>query len=328
MQRARQNSARAPERARSEPPEEPPRARVASPLRLPRHCIRHASRTPQAEALRRVLRASQLTSVCEEARCPNRGECWSKGHVTFMLLGRVCTRACRFCAVETGLPASPPDPEEPRRVARSVARLALTHVVLTSVNRDDLPDGGAGQFAATLRAIRTEREETSTEVLTPDFRGDLGAVATVCDAAPDVFNHNVETVPRLYRGVRPGASFRRSLAVLSEAKRLRADAPVKSGFMVGLGEGREEVSELLRGLRATGVDSVTIGQYLRPSLAHLPVVRYWEPNEFDALADEARALGFRQVASGPLVRSSFDAVRAFEELRAGRRSASGGDGRA
>jgi lipoic acid synthetase len=327
LQRARQNSARAPERARPEPPEEPPRARTASPLRLPRHCIRPASRTPQADALQRMLRASQLASVCEEARCPNRGECWSKGHVTFMLLGRVCTRACRFCAVETGLPASPPDPEEPQRVARSVARLALTHVVLTSVNRDDLPDSGAGQFAATLRAIRAEREETSTEVLTPDFRGDLGAVATVCDAAPDVFNHNVETVPRLYRGVRPGASFRRSLAVLSEAKRLRPDALVKSGFMLGLGERREEVSELLRGLRAAGVDSVTIGQYLRPSLAHLPVVRYWELNEFDALADEARALGFRQVASGPLVRSSFNAVRAFEELRAGRRSASERDGR-
>ncbi len=244
-----------------------------------------------------------------------------------MLLGRVCTRACRFCAVETGLPASPPDPEEPRRVARIAARLALTHVVLTSVNRDDLPDGGARQFAATLRAIRAEREETSTEVLTPDFRGDLGAVATVCEAAPDVFNHNVETVPRLYRSVRPGASFRRSLAVLAEARRLRPDAPVKSGFMLGLGEARDEVSELLRELRATGVDSVTIGQYLRPSLAHLPVVRYWEPGEFDALGEEARALGFRQVASGPLVRSSFDAAGAFGELRAGRRSASGGDGR-
>jgi lipoic acid synthetase len=272
--------------------------------------------------LQRLLRASQLVSVCEEARCPNRGECWSKGHVTFMLLGRVCTRACRFCAVETGLPASPPDPEEPRRVARTVARLALAHVVLTSVNRDDLPDGGAGQFAATLRAIRAEREEASTEVLTPDFRGDLGAVATLCEAAPDVFNHNVETVPRLYRSVRPGASLRRSLAVLSEAKRLRADAPVKSGFMLGLGERREEVSELLRALRAAGADSVTIGQYLRPSLAHLPVVRFWEPGEFDALADEARGLGFRQVASGPLVRSSFNAVQAFEELRAERSSAS------
>jgi lipoic acid synthetase len=322
LQRAHQNSARAPQRARPEPPEEPPRARAASPPRLPRHCIRPASRTLRADALQRVLRASRLASVCEEARCPNRGECWSKGHVTFMLLGRVCTRACRFCAVETGLPASPPDPEEPLRVARSVARLALTHVMLTSVNRDDLPDGGAGQFAATLRAIRTEREETSTEVLTPDFRGDLGAVATVCDAAPEVFNHNVETVPRLYRSARPGASFRRSLAVLSEAKRLRPDALVKSGFMLGLGERREEVSELLCVLRATGVDSVTIGQYLRPSLAHLPVVRYWKPNEFDELSDEARALGFRQVASGPLVRSSFNAVRAFEELRVGRRSAS------
>ena len=277
--------------------------------------------------MQRALRGSRLASVCEEARCPNRGECWSKGHVTFMLLGRVCTRACRFCAVETGPPASPPDPQEPHRVAHIAARLALSHVVLTSVNRDDLPDGGASHFAATLRAIRAEREEASTEVLTPDFRGALAAVATVCEAEPDVFNHNVETVPRLYRSVRPGASFGRSLAVLSEAKRLRPDATVKSGFMLGLGEGREEVSELLRELRASGVDSVTIGQYLRPSLAQLPVVRYWEPGEFDALAGEARALGFRQVASGPLVRSSFDAAGTFEALRAGRRPAARGDGR-
>jgi len=239
VQRARSNSARAPERARPEVSEEPSRARTASPSRLPLHCIRPAPRTPRADALQRALRASQLVSVCEQARCPNRGECWSKGHVTFMLLGRVCTRACRFCAVETGLPASPPDPQEPLRVARSAARLALSHVVLTSVNRDDLPDGGASQFAATLRAIRAECQETSTEVLTPDFQGDRDAVATVCEAAPDVFNHNVETVPRLYRSVRPGASFQRSLAVLSEAKRLRPDAPVKSGFMLGFGESRE-----------------------------------------------------------------------------------------
>jgi lipoic acid synthetase len=325
VQRARLHSARAPERARPDASEEPLRAH---PPRLLHHCVRPASRTPQAEALQRELRASRLASVCEEARCPNRGECWSKGHVTFMLLGRVCTRTCRFCAVATGLPASAPDPREPRRVARSAARLALTHVVLTSVNRDDLPDGGAAQFAATLRAIRAECEETSTEVLTPDFQGDRDAVAIVCEAAPDVFNHNVETVPRLYRSARPGASFGRSLDVLAEAKRLRPDALVKSGFMLGLGERREEVSELLGALRATGVDSVTIGQYLRPSLAHLPVARYWEPGEFDALADEARALGFRQVASGPLVRSSFNAVRAFGELRAGRRSAPEAEGRA
>jgi lipoic acid synthetase len=325
VQRARLHSARAPERARPEASEEPLRA---YPPRLPRHCVRLASRTPQSDALQRELRASQLLSVCEEARCPNRGECWSKGHVTFLLLGRVCTRACRFCAVATGLPASAPDPREPRRVARIAARLALTHVVLTSVNRDDLPDGGAGQFAATLRALRAECQETSTEVLTPDFQGDRGAVASVCEAAPDVFNHNVETVPRLYRSARPGASLERSLDVLAEAKRLRPDALVKSGFMLGLGERREEVSELLGALRASGVDSVTIGQYLRPSLAHLPVARYWEPGEFEALADEARALGFRQVASGPLVRSSFNAGRAFEALRAGRRAAPEADARA
>jgi len=183
------------------------------------------------------------------------------------------------------------------------------------VNRDDLADGGAGQFAATLRAIRAARPEVTVEVLTPDFRGDLGAVAVVCDAAPDVYNHNVETVPRLYRRVRPGAALERSLAVLAEAKRLGAEAVVKSGFMVGLGERYDEVLELLRALRAAGVDSVTIGQYLRPSLRHLAVARYWEPAEFDALAAEARALGFPQVASGPLVRSSFNAAGKFAELR-------------
>jgi lipoic acid synthetase len=232
-----------------------------------------------------------------------------------MLLGSVCTRACRFCAVATGLPAAGPDPGEPERVARMAGVLGLSHVVLTSVNRDDLADGGAAQFAATIRAIRAERPEATVEVLTPDFQGDLSAVSKVCEAAPEVYNHNVETVPRLYRRVRPGASLARSRAVLAHAKKLRPAAVVKSGFMVGLGESFQEAATLLAMLRETGVDFVTIGQYLRPSLAHLPVDRYWRPEEFDALAREGRALGFSQVASGPLVRSSYHAESNFEEIR-------------
>ena len=265
--------------------------------------------------MKRMLREAALHSVCEEARCPNRSECWPKGHVTFMLLGDVCTRACRFCAVATGLSAGAPDPDEPANVARVAGRLGLRHVVLTSVNRDDLPDGGASQFAATVRALHAARADLRVEVLTPDFRGDRAAVATVCAAGPDVYNHNVETVPRLYRRVRPGASLERSLSVLREAKRLRPDAVVKSGFMLGLGEERAEVSELLGILRVAGVDHVTVGQYLRPTRQQLPVERYWEPEEFDALAEEARALGFPRVSSGPLVRSSLDAEESHRALR-------------
>jgi lipoic acid synthetase len=271
--------------------------------------------TEETRELQRQLRRSGLHSVCEEARCPNRSECWARGHVTFMLLGSVCTRACRFCAVSTGLPAAGPDPGEPARVARVAAELGLSHVVVTSVNRDDLPDGGAGQFAATIRSIRRLRPQASVEVLTPDFQGDLAAVATVCDAEPDVYNHNVETIPRLYRRVRPGASFARSRSVLAQAKRLRPAAVVKSGFMVGLGESFEEAVALIEALAETGVDFVTIGQYLRPSREHLPVERYWQPEEFDALAREGRALGIAQVASGPLVRSSYHAQATFEALR-------------
>ncbi len=286
--------------------------------RLPEHCVRRAPATPELRDVQRMLRAARLTSVCEEARCPNRSECWAQRHVTFMLLGDVCTRACRFCAVTTGRPHAAPDPEEPEAVARAAAQLGLRHVVLTSVDRDDLPDGGAAHFARCVEAIRRARPEATVEVLTPDFRGDLEAVASVCGAAPDVYNHNVETVPRLYRRVRPGAVFERSLAVLAEAKRLRPDAVVKSGFMVGLGERREELSALLEALRAVGVDCVTVGQYLRPTLAQLPVVRYWDPSEFDELAAEARALGFPAVAAGPLIRSSYHAEETFGELRTSR----------
>jgi lipoic acid synthetase len=256
--------------------------------------------------------------VCEEARCPNRGACWSKRHVTFMLLGAVCTRACRFCAVATGRPSSPPDPGEPERVARAARRLGLAHVVLTSVNRDDLADGGAAHFAACVRAIRASRPDATVEVLTPDFQGDAGAVATVCHAAPDVYNHNVETVPRLYRRVRPGARFERSLAVLAEAKRRLPRGIVKSGLMLGLGETRDEVVEVLARLRGAGVDAATLGQYLQPTRAHLPVERFLEPGEFDALAQEGRRLGLAHVASGPLVRSSYNADETLAEARLAR----------
>jgi lipoic acid synthetase len=232
-----------------------------------------------------------------------------------MLLGSVCTRACRFCAVATGLPSAGPDPGEPERVARVAAELGLSHVVLTSVNRDDLADGGASQFAATIRAIRALRPQASVEVLTPDFQGDLAAVAQVCEAAPDVYNHNVETVPRLYRRVRPGASLARSRAVLAHARKLRPAAVVKSGFMVGLGESFAEAVSLLAMLRESGATFVTIGQYLRPSLQHLPVERYWSLEEFDALAREGRALGIPQVASGPLVRSSYHAQEGLHAIR-------------
>ncbi len=290
---------------------------VAGPPRLPVHCTRPPRRSPEVVEIQKLLRRRRLHSVCEEARCPNRRECWSRRAVTFMLLGSVCTRACRFCAVATGRPLAGPDPEEPRQVAEAAAALGLAHVVLTSVNRDDLPDGGAAQFAATLRALRASRPEASVEVLTPDFRGDLDAVASVCAAAPDVYNHNVETVPRLYRRVRPGARFERSLAVLAEAKRRLPRGVVKSGLMLGLGETRDEVLDVLRRLRGAGVDSVTLGQYLRPTREHLPVERYLEPGEFDALGDAGRALGFAHVASGPLVRSSFNAD---ETLAAARRA--------
>jgi lipoyl synthase len=260
------------------------------------------------------MRGLGLHTVCEEARCPNRPECWTRRAVTFMLLGDVCTRACRFCAVATGKP-SPPDPAEPGRVARAVSDLSISHVVLTSVSRDELPDGGSQHFARTILAIRRARAEASVEALTPDFRGDLSAVSNVCRMEPDVYNHNVETVPRLYRRVRPGADFQRSLAVLAEAKRLRPDSIVKSGLMVGLGETIGEVIEVLRALCSVGVDTVTVGQYLRPSRDHLEVERYWEPREFQEIAAHGRALGFSHVASGPLIRSSYNAEEILGAIR-------------
>lgn len=266
-------------------------------------------------AIQRLMHAQGLHTVCEEARCPNRGDCWERGTATFLLLGDICTRACGFCNVATGRPA-PVDPAEPARVAAAVATMGLRHVVLTSVTRDDLPDGGASVFAAATRAIRQHCPGCTVELLIPDFGGNWEALRTVMAAHPDVLNHNVETVPRLYGRVRPKAVFSRSLELLRRARDLAPDAITKSGLMVGLGESRDELSAVLRDLRTAAVDILTIGQYLRPSAWHLPVARYYAPDEFAALREEAVALGFRHVEAGPLVRSSFhahDQVRALQE---------------
>ena len=287
----------------------------ARPLRLPEHCRSTARRSEVVERMRRMLRRRKLHSVCEEARCPNLNHCFGRGTVTFMLLGDTCTRACRFCNVATGRGA-PIDPHEPRQVAEAVAELGLSHVVLTSVNRDDLPDQGSVQFARTVSAVRSTSPGTTIEVLTPDFRGDHDAMDRVVAAGPDVYNHNMETVPRLYRQVRPGARFSRSLALLEHIKSRGSKLLTKSGLMLGLGERRGEVIEVLRALRDARVDALTLGQYLRPSLRHLPVERYLEPAEFDDLGREAEAMGFRHVASGPLVRSSFHADTALGILGA------------
>ena len=257
------------------------------------------------ERLRGVMRDLGLHTVCEEARCPNIGDCWNRGTATFMILGDVCTRACGFCAVKTGLPRLPPDPREADRVAEAAARMGLGHAVITSVNRDDQPDGGAGVFAACIRRIRDRVPGCTVEVLIPDFKGDGAALQIVIDAAPDVLNHNTETVPRLYRRVRPGARFERSLELLSRAK--AAGLLTKSGIMVGLGEEAEEVRETVRRIREAGTDILTVGQYLRPSADHLPIVRYYEPAEFAEIKRYALGLGYRHVESGPLVRSSYHA---------------------
>ena len=279
---------------------------VSVPL-LPRpEWIRaRAPQGPEYERLRGLMRGLELHTVCEEAHCPNLGECWSRGTATFMILGDVCTRACGFCAVKTGLPGLPPDVREPARVADAVARMRLRHAVVTSVNRDDQPDGGACVFASTVRAIRERVPGCAVEVLIPDFKGKWDALQLVLDARPDILNHNVETVPRLYRQARSGASFARSLELLRRSK--DAGLLTKSGVMVGLGEEREELEATFRSIRGSGADVLTVGQYLRPSPQHLPVLRYYSPGEFDDLRAFALALGFAHVESGPLVRSSYHA---------------------
>jgi len=255
--------------------------------------------------IKSLLRENRLHSVCEELACPNRTECFTRGTATFMILGDVCTRTCGFCNVTTGRPYAAPSPDEPRAVADAARRMGLRHVVVTCVTRDDLRDGGAAQFAATIRELRAALPEAAVEVLTSDFHGNLEAVRVVVEARPDYFNHNVETVPRLYDVVRPGSRFERSLGVLSEAKRLDPTLVTKSGLMLGLGERREEVVEVLGRLREIGCEIVTIGQYLQPKREKLDVVEYVEPRVFDEYRDLGDAMGFRAVFAGPFVRSSY-----------------------
>lgn len=261
----------------------------------------------EVQRLKAILRAARLHTVCEEANCPNLGECFGRGTATFMIMGGICTRRCPFCDVAHGRP-DPLDPEEPLNLARTIARMGLKYVVITSVDRDDLRDGGAGHFAACIRTARDYAPGLTIEILTPDFRGrEARALECLMQAPPDVFNHNLETVPRLYREVRPGADYQGSLRLLAEFKARLPHIPTKSGLMLGLGETDEEVIEVLRDLRVHGVDMLTLGQYLQPSRHHLPVRRYVEPEGFARLADIAQEMGFRHVASGPLVRSSYHA---------------------
>jgi lipoyl synthase len=281
------------------------------PVRAPEWIRERKLRLADLHAVKTVMRSHGLHTVCEEARCPNRGECFSRGTATFLLLGDICTRACGFCDIANGKPL-PVDPAEPLRVRGAVETMGLRFVVLTSVDRDDLSDGGAAHFAETIRAVRSLSPVPGIEVLTPDFRGRRECVETVVAAKPDVFNHNVETVPRLYRQVRRGARLERSLGLLSAVKDLDSSMTTKSGLMLGLGETRDEVRELLERLRAARVDIVTIGQYLRPSSENLPVVEYVRPEVFDALREEGEALGFRHVFAGPFVRSSYRAEEALE----------------
>jgi len=273
-----------------------------------------APTSSEAEDVRNLMRSKNLHTVCEEAACPNMGECWKTRHATFMILGGVCTRACAFCNVATGKPSGV-DPDEPAHLAESVAAMGLRHVVITSVDRDDLDDGGASQFVAAVGAVRALGLGCSIEVLTPDFRDKAGAVEAVAEAGPDVFNHNLETVPRLYPGIRPGAGFELSLRVLSTVKRVDSAIFTKSGIMVGLGERYEEVLEVMDRMRESCVDFITIGQYLQPTPKHAAVDRYVTPDEFEAYAAAARDKGFSMVASSPLTRSSHHADRDFELLR-------------
>lgn len=266
----------------------------------------------QYHALKALVGAQRLHTVCQSARCPNIGECWQSRTATFLILGNTCTRRCAFCAVESGQPTEY-DLDEPRRVADAVATLQLRYAVVTSVTRDDLPDGGAGIFAETIRQLRARIPACRVEVLIPDFQGDASALALVLAARPDVLNHNIETVERLYSLVRPQAVYTRSLALLARAKTLDPAQTTKSGLMLGLGETEAEVLDALRDLRAAGCDIVTIGQYLRPSAAHLPVVKYYAPEDFARFADHGKALGFRHVESAPLVRSSYHAREQADE---------------
>ncbi|MBZ5576509.1 MAG: lipoyl synthase [Acidobacteriia bacterium] len=290
-----------------------PRTDHSARPRLPEWARKPRTHFESLNTLKRDLRRLGLHTVCESARCPNIHECFHRKAATFMILGGRCTRACGFCSVPKG--RTPLDPAEPGHVARMAADMNLRYVVITSVNRDDLPDGGSRHFAETVRAVRRALPEARVEVLTPDFCGDLDAVARVLDAAPHVFNHNVETVPRLYHRVRPQADYRQSLRVLEFARTHPARALTKSGLMVGLGETEEEVRALLAGLRDAGTAVATIGQYLQPTRRNLPVAAYIEPAQFERYRDYGLSLGFQMVFSGPLVRSSYMADRIDEEAR-------------
>ena len=278
--------------------------------------LRHPERPPwlkvrfpageNYERLRVLMRDQELHTVCEEAHCPNIGDCWNRGTATFMILGDTCTRSCGFCAVKTGRPGTV-DLGEPRRVALAIQRMGLRHAVITSVNRDELADGGSNIFAETIRWTRKLSPEVTIEVLIPDFKGVWSALQNVLDAQPEILNHNTETVPRFYSTVRPQGNYQRSLELFRQARRMDPGALTKSGLMVGLGETEDELVAVFRDLRDVGVEILTVGQYLRPSPDHLPVVRYWTPEEFASLKQTALALGFRHVESGPLVRSSYHA---------------------
>src|ERR1700722_17956699 len=278
-------------------------------VKAPTHPVYHETRA--------LMRDKKLVTVCEEAACPNIGECWSQRHATMMIMGEICTRACAFCNVSPGVPA-PLDATEPQRVAEAVATLGLRHVVITSVDRDDAADGGAAHFAAVISAIRAAAPGTTIEVLTPDFMRKPGAVEIVVAARPDVFNHNLETVPRLYPTIRPGARYFTSLKLLSRVKEIDPAMFTKSGLMVGLGETREEILQVMDDLRAADVDFLTVGQYLQPTPKHAPLDRFWTPAEFDELAVLARAKGFLMVSASPLTRSSYHAGDDFARLKAAR----------
>ena len=287
-------------------------------MRLPEWLRKPQTHFVSVHELKQGFRKRNLHTVCESARCPNLHECFHRGTATFMILGNLCTRGCGFCSVPKGSPAKHEftlDPAEPANVARAAAEMKLRYVVITSVNRDDLPDGGSAHFAGTVREVRRALPEAKIEVLTPDFRGDLGAVARVLDARPDVFNHNMETVERLYPRVRPQADYRQSLRVLEFAGRPRGGALTKSGLMVGLGESSEEVEQLLRDLRQAGAGVATIGQYLQPSRRNLPVTEYVTPEQFEAYREYGMGIGFKMVFSGPLVRSSYMADAVSEQAR-------------
>lgn len=284
-----------------------------APLRLPDWVKRTVLNTEENRETRLILKEQKLNTICESGRCPNKGECWAKGTATFMLMGALCTRTCRFCSVNKGMP-SPLEEDEPTRIAEAARQMGLRHVVLTSVNRDDLPDQGANHFAKTIKALKDAIPGVAVEVLTPDFQGRRDALEIVLAAEPVVYNHNMETVPRLYKRVRPGSKYDRSLKVLQMAKEINRDIPTKSGLMLGLGESHEEVKETMRDLRAHGCDFLTLGQYLRPSRDQLPVKRYVEPVEFEELGAYGWEIGFKMVHSGPLVRSSYHAEELANKL--------------